>query len=82
MADCKMTVGELTRRMREYNRRVAPGSECTVWQDYVEDMTGLYGLPPWDDELEDWVVDDNVRDYWVDVANDVSPDYDGDGGGV
>ena len=74
-----MTAGDLTDRMREYNRTVAPGSECAAWQDYVEDYISEHDETPWSDP--DREVDRLFADYWVDVANGCSDEYHKETGG-
>jgi hypothetical protein len=70
-----MTLDELTDAMREYNRLVAPGSECTAWQDYVQDIWTIYGVSPWADGAESFHVSSQTARYWGDVARCESDDY-------
>lgn len=68
----------LTERMHEFNRSVAPGTECEAWQDFVNDCMEVLGTMPWDDpDLA--VTDSNFWGYWIDVANGVASDYNEDG---
>jgi hypothetical protein len=48
-----MTLKIVTAEMRDYNRRVAPGSECAAWQDFVADCFMRYDVAPWEDAAED-----------------------------
>jgi hypothetical protein len=68
-----MTAEELTERMRDYNRHVAPGSECAAWQDYIEDFIHEHGETPWKEPSAE--LEGGFADYWVDVANGCSDEY-------
>ena len=74
-----ITLEYLTERMREYNRQVAPGSECSAWQDYLADCVAIHKELPWDVPDLDA---STMADYWIDVANGVSDDYDADTGAL
>ncbi len=57
--------------METYNNRVAYGSECHAWQDFVNDAYQIIGMAPWDDRNADpeTSVPDNFLRFWGDVAD-------------
>jgi hypothetical protein len=48
-----ITLKILAAEIRDYNRRVAPGSECAAWQDFVADCFMRYDVAPWEDAAEE-----------------------------
>ena len=68
-----MTAEILTAKMRDYNRSVAPGSECNAWQDYWADFHEEHGFGP--STYPETEVGQSFADYWADVANGVSDEY-------
>ena len=48
-----ITLKIVAAEMRDYNRRVAPGSECAAWQDFVADCFRRYDVAPWEDAAEE-----------------------------
>lgn len=70
-----MTLRELTEEMRTYNRIVAYGSECSAWQDFVDDCCLVVGCSPWDDDRQSDCVDSYFADYWLAVASGENIDY-------
>uniref|UniRef100_A0A6M3KZ10 Uncharacterized protein n=1 Tax=viral metagenome TaxID=1070528 RepID=A0A6M3KZ10_9ZZZZ len=73
---------ELHRMMREYNGRVAYGSECQAWGDFVASCYDEIGMAPWDDRGDTTDVPTEMVAYWTDVANGENSDYDLDGGRI
>ena len=71
-----MKLSQITKEMKEMNGAVAFGSECNAWQDFVEDCHRQYGMAPWSDLAEDTEVSKQFAEYWQDVANCTSSDYD------
>ena len=83
---------EISDLMAEYNRDVAPGSECSAWQDYVADCWSELGCGPGGhgpasgDGTATAYLDGGVyppetfREYWLAVAAGKSTDYNGDTG--
>lgn len=56
--------------MKAYNSRVAYGSECQAWQEFVADTYRVIGMAPWDDRNADpeTAVPRNFLRFWGDVA--------------
>lgn len=82
-------LAEITAAMHNYNNTVAYGSECSAWQDFVEDCHAAVGRAPWaewqDDDGEfhaaaDLDVSDDFAAYWLAVANGSSADYESESG--
>ncbi len=71
----RITLADLTVKMREYNRSAAPGSECNAWQDYIADAVELCGCAPWDCDYEDANVPRDFGWYWLSVAEGKSGEY-------
>jgi len=61
-----MTLRELTEIIREYERRIAPGSETELWGHYCEDIRNRYGVPPYHDGTDDVEVPEELVKYWID----------------
>ena len=60
-----ITLKIVAAEMRDYNRLVAPGSECAAWQDFVADCFRRYDVAPWEDAAEEIEpVQDGVN-YWL-----------------
>lgn len=55
----------VTRAMESHTRKCAPGSECTHWQDYVQDCVDTYGSTPWELAEEDAIVAQDWAEYWL-----------------
>lgn len=75
-----MKLSELNEQMAEYNGNVAYGSECNAWQDFHEDCHARFFCSPYDPEAEDIDVPADVAEYWEEVADGSSSDYDEEGG--
>lgn len=69
-----INLGEIAELMRDHNRAVAPGSECTSWGDFVNDCYASLGCGPWDGYAETAVTTE-FAEYWSEVAAGASPDY-------
>ena len=70
MGKQNITLGQLIDAMREYNRTVAPGSECSAWGDFVEDyLLHFEGLPWHDAESEDEPAGNEFGPYWEAVSD-------------
>lgn len=74
-----MKLYELNETMKAYNSEVAYGSECNAWSDFVADSHDRLGMAPWDDRAEETAVPEDMAEYWVDVTNNASSDYDDSG---
>ncbi len=74
-----MNLQQIHDEMSRYNGEAAYGSECNAWQDFVEDAFQNYKTTPWNDTAEDINCDKEFADYWMDVANGKSSDYDSNG---
>ena len=77
-----MTITTLNKLMRDYNRTVAPGSECDAWGDYVDDCCLMLKNTPWDLENSrpETTISPGFGSYWCDVAAGENPDYNPDTG--
>ena len=71
-----MYLSELNELMEVYNGKVAYGSECRAWGDFVADCHKRMGMAPWDDRAVDTEVPEDMVNYWTDVATDYNGDYD------
>ena len=70
-----ITLKIVAAEMRDYNRRVAPGSECAAWQDFVADCFRRYDVAPWEDAAEEIEpVQDGVN-YWLRIASGENYEY-------
>lgn len=80
-----MTLKQLTKRMREYNGKVSPGSTCEAWKDYSEDCYQEMQCGPGGDAKQEGLgklVPDFFSEYWFEVATGTSEDYVPDTGEV
>lgn len=64
-----ITLKIVAAEMRDYNRRVAPGSECAAWQDFVADCFMRYDVAPWEDAAADIEPVRKAVDYWHRIAS-------------
>ena len=70
----EMTLKAIHDAMKTFNREAVPGSECSAWGDFVADVRARLGVMPWDEA--EITVPGDMADYWLDVANGNSCDYD------
>jgi hypothetical protein len=70
-----MTLSELIKEMRAYNRTVAQDGECDAWRDFIVDCFSRYEVGPWDDVVQDVQAVEGFVDYWLDVPNGANYDY-------
>jgi hypothetical protein len=70
-----MTLKIVAAEMRDYNRRVAPGSDCAAWQDFVADCFMRYDVAPWEDAAEDIEPVQEGVDYWHRIASGENCQY-------
>jgi len=70
-----VTLKIVAAEMRDYNRRVAPGSECAAWQDFVADCFMRYDVAPWEDAAEDIEPVQEGVDYWHRIASGENCQY-------
>jgi len=61
-----MILRELTEIVRDYERRLAPGSETALWGLYSEDVRKQCGVLPYHDHDSDIVVSQDMVEYWLD----------------
>lgn len=61
--------------MRNYNSRVAPGSECAAWQDFVADCFMRYDVAPWEDAAEGIEPVQLGVNYWHCIASGENSQY-------
>jgi len=71
-----MKLHELNAIMNAYDNTVAYGSECNAWQDFVADCFDMLGTAPFSDANRNDPVPDEMEEYWTDVADGCSDDYD------
>jgi len=71
-----MKLSEIHDKMHDYNNKVAYGSECNAWGDFVNDSYEQYGVGPWDDRADQIIVSRRFADYWLDVSRMGNADYD------
>lgn len=64
-----ITLAELTEKMRDHDRDVAPGSESTAWGLFCDDAYAIYGVLPYDDDNNEIAVDDDFAAFWSAVAD-------------
>jgi hypothetical protein len=70
-----VTLKIVATEMRDYNRRVAPGSECAAWQDFVADCFMRYDVAPWEDAAEEIEPVQEGVDYWIRIASGENCEY-------
>jgi hypothetical protein len=63
-----ITLKIVAAEMRDYNRRVAPRSECAAWQDFVADCFMRYDVAPWEHAAEEIEPVQEGVNYWHRVA--------------
>ncbi len=75
-----ITLKIVAAEMQDYNRRVARGSECAAWQDFVADCFTRYDVAPWEDAAEEIEpVQDGVN-YWLRIASGENYEYNAETG--
>lgn len=75
-----MTLKIVAAEMRDYNRRVAPGSECAAWQDFVADCFRRYDVAPWEDAVEEIEPVQDGVDYWLRITSGGNYEYNAETG--
>jgi len=60
------TLGELTDEIRRNEHDLAPGSETSLWGDYLEDMRVQCGVIPIGDYDRDLPLPPDAAEYWMD----------------
>jgi hypothetical protein len=70
-----ITLKIVAAEMRDYNRRVAPGSECAAWQDFVADCFMRYDVAPWEHAAEEIEPVQEGVNYWLRIASGENDEY-------
>jgi hypothetical protein len=70
-----ITLKIVAAEMRDYNSRVAPGSECAAWQDFVADCFMRYDVAPWEEAAEEIEPVQEGVNYWLRIASGENYEY-------
>jgi hypothetical protein len=70
-----ITLKIVAAEVRDYNSRVAPGSECAAWHDFVADCFMRYDVAPWEEAAEEIEPVQEGVNYWLRIASGENYEY-------